>query len=94
MLKKNSSSKQKQRLKWILWEQQYKLSQTKRGRGSSVNEREGQMLTAPPLQSSDLHLSVIKCKCRNYDGWMDGTHTDMCPSLLKEGTSVSVFSSP
>ena len=26
-----------------------------------------QMLKAPPLHSSDLHLSVIKCNCRSYE---------------------------
>ena len=25
------------------------------------------MLKAPPLHSSDLHLSVIKCNCRTYE---------------------------
>ena len=29
--------------------------------------KNGQVLKAPPLKSSDLHLSVIECHCRTYD---------------------------
>ena len=31
----------------------------------------GRMLKAPPLKSSDLHLSVIKCNCRTYEKKQD-----------------------
>ena len=35
--------------------------------GSNHYEISGRMLKAPPLKSSYLHLSVIKCNCRTYE---------------------------